>query len=398
MRIVQLANYVTAGSGGQRRALIEMGTRYAAAGHEVTLVVPSGCTDPTAWPAAGVAVVEVPSVRVPRSGGYRAIVRRAPLRQALIGLRPDVVELADKTTLSWVPGWLRARSVPTVLVAHERHDSMLATSLPSWLPWRRVVRRMASRTAAASAAVVCASSFCARQFHPAVPVRRVALGVDLDLFRPACGPPAARGQLVFVGRLSPEKDPLTAVAVVRDLVRAGHDVRLVVVGDGPLREQVARAAQDLPIELLGHVADRTVVRDALAASNVLLAPCATETFGLAVLESLACGTPAVVPRGGAARELLVAGTGVIADAEPNMVRAVGALLAGDRRVQRERCRAHAMQYGWDASVAAMLDVFADVIGAVTTPGHGPLDPSTAPPPERAPSLRPGTERAGAPRP
>ncbi len=366
MRIVQVANFVTATSGGLRRTLEALGPRYVSAGHRCTLVHPAAERESVM--CDGVRVERIPGVSLPMSGGYRVIARRAHLAHVLADERPDVVELSDKTTLSWLPEWLRRRGVPTVLLAHDRHDVMLDGTLPGWLPWRELIGALARRAVRHSAAVVCASAFCAEQFAGCdVPVRRIPLGIDLDVFHPSYGPSGRMlGEesiaLAFIGRLSTEKRPGLAVAAARYLVEGGADVRLRVVGDGPLRGALEGQALGLPVTFSGHLEDRASVATILAGARVLLAPCGTETFGLAVLESMACGTPVIVPPDGAARELVVPGTGAVVEPDAKAIAAATlALLDGDIAEQRRHCRSHAEQFTWDAAAAAMLDVFVDVV-------------------------------------
>ena len=86
---------------------------------------------------------------------------------------------------------------------------------------------------------------------------------------------------------------IEAVAALCDF---GVDARLVVVGEGPMRTKLQRQAAGLPIDFTGFVSERRTVAGLLASADVTLAPGPHETFGLAALESLACGTPAVVSR------------------------------------------------------------------------------------------------------
>jgi alpha-1,6-mannosyltransferase len=309
VRIVQVANFVTPTSGELRRTLEALGPRYVSAGHRCSLVHPAAERESAT--CGGVRVERIPGVVLPMSGGYRVIARRSQLKGILAAERPDLVELSDKTTLSWLPEWLRRRGVPTALLAHDRHDAVLDGALPGTWPWRALVGARSARAARPSAAVVCASAFCAEQFAGSgVPVRRIPLGVDLDVFHPRRSPGAwmlgeASVTLAFVGRLSPEKRPGLAIAAVRHLVAGGADVLLRVVGDGPLRGALEAQAIGLPVRFAGHLEDRSSVATILAGARVLVAPCGTETFGLALLESLACGTPVIVPPDGAARELVV---------------------------------------------------------------------------------------------
>jgi alpha-1,6-mannosyltransferase len=370
MRIVQLANFVTPTSGGLRRTLEALGPRYVAAGHRCTLIHPG----PTRQSSVvdGVRVEQIPGRPLPLSGGYRVLTRRAPCQRLLDASRPDVVELSDKTTLSWVPSWLQRRGVPTVLLAHDRHDAMLAGTLPDWLPWRAVIGSLATRTAEASAAVVCASDFCAEQFGDGMDIARVPLGVDLRTFHPGRAPAhLAVGDeaiaLVFVGRLSPEKRPAVVIDAIRELVARGRNVRLRVVGDGPLRGQLEARAIGLPVRFVGHVDDRRSVATIVAGARVMLAPCGTETFGLAVLEALACGTPVVVPPDGGAKELLAPGIGeVVPPSAIPVADAVERLLADQPSEQTRSCRAHAERFSWDATARMMLGVFERVSPASAT--------------------------------
>jgi alpha-1,6-mannosyltransferase len=360
VRIVQVANYVTPTSGGQRRALLELGRRYVAAGHTCTLVVPGPRRAQST--EHGVHVEHVAAPALPAAGGYRVLLRRGPVRTLLADLAPDVVELSDQTTLAWLPAWLSRRDVPTVLISHERLERSLGETLPTFLPWRAVVRSWSARSARSAAGIVCASRYAAEEFahEPAHRVHSIPLGVDLDRFRPRVSPPVRRAvrELLAVSRLSREKRPDVLVDVVRALHQRGVTASLQIAGDGPLRADLEQRARGLPVRFLGHVADRDRLAALLRGADVLLAPCPVETFGLSVLEAKASGTPAIVPDGGGARELVRPGTGVVAPLDPlQWADAVEQLLAGDRAEQARVCRADALGSSWDVAATAMLDLF-----------------------------------------
>ena len=122
--------------------------------------------------------------------------------------------------------------------------------------------------------------------------------------------------LVHCGRLSVEKRADRSIDAVAALCDAGVDARLVVVGEGPLRARLQRQAARLPIDFTGFISDRHTVAELLASADVALAPGPHETFGLAALESLACGTPAVVSRTSALGEIITADSGALADNDP----------------------------------------------------------------------------------
>ncbi|WP_433630552.1 glycosyltransferase [Nocardia sp. CA-120079] len=174
--------------------------------------------------------------------------------------------------------------------------------------------------------------------------------------------PNSTVQLVMVSRLSREKCPDRAIDAVRLLCDSGIRVRLTVVGDGPLREGLQRQSADLPVTFRGYVADRNLVAATLANADIALCPSPAETFGLAVLEALACGTPVVVPRDGAARELLgPAGSGVDCDGTPaGLADGVRTLLTHPADRRRQAARRSAERFSWSITVSGMLALYADL--------------------------------------
>ncbi len=161
--------------------------------------------------------------------------------------------------------------------------------------------------------------------------------------------------LVLCSRLSPEKRPDDALAALARLRASGLDARLVVAGDGPLRARLTAraAAARLPVTFLGHVADRAELAALLATADVALAPGPVETFGLAALEALACGTP-VVASARSALPALIGPAGASAGRPAEYAEAVRRLLADPAGVRRARARARAELHPWSSAVAAFL--------------------------------------------
>ncbi|MBR7837336.1 glycosyltransferase [Actinospica durhamensis] len=364
MRIVQLANAYGASSGGLRTAVDTLGSGYAAAGHERMLVVPGrqwqvqhGCAGLT---------VTVPAMAV--GGGYRMILRTGSVERLLERLDPDVIEVSDKYTLTAVADWAARRGVGTVLFSHERLDAIVPARLPragANPPARAAIRAWNQRVASRFDAVVVTSAFAEGEFRGlgVRSLRRVTLGVDLDLFRPrgqAARSDARRSgsiRLAYAGRLSPEKNVGLAIATVRVLSSAGHPAVLDVYGTGPALPELRRLAINAPVRFHGHVADRAALADHLAAADLVLAPCLVETFGLAVLEALACATPVVAAAGGAAGELLGEAAGLVAPpTAAGMAEAVLALLARPEAQRRAAARSQAERHPWSRAVAEMLAV------------------------------------------
>lgn len=93
----------------------------------------------------------------------------------------------------------------------------------------------------------------------------------------------------------------------------------------------------------------------LAVADVALATCPCESFGLAALEALACGTPVVASRSGALRELVDPTAGRLSDDRPEGVAdAVEDLLAVPAEVRVGLARRRAERYSWEATVDGLL--------------------------------------------
>jgi alpha-1,6-mannosyltransferase len=360
-RIVRLANFVGPLSGGLRTALLEWGTGYRVAGHRPVLVVPGDRYDDTEAPQGR--VITVPGPVVPGTGGYRLLVNRQRVARLLDALAPDRLEVSDRTTLRWTGDWARAHGVPSVMVSHERLDALLHQHLRAERLTRAVADHLNAGSLGSYDRVVCSTAWAAAEFRRLGPgAALVPLGVDLDLFHPGRYDARLReslarpGELLVVQctRLSPEKRPHRGIDAVAALRERGVPAVGVLAGGGPLRGRLERRAAGLPVRVLGFVADRVRLAALLATADVVVAPGPVETFGLAALEALACGTPVVAAADGALPEV-VGGAGTLVHGEhfADGILQVAALPAAERR---RTARRRAEQFGWDASIAGMLAV------------------------------------------
>lgn len=385
MRILHVANAYTPHSGGIRTTVHALGHGYRSAGHEFLLVVPGprAADEQLPW---GRRIV-LPGPQVPTSGGYRVLARPRTLRALLDRLEPDRLEVSDRTTLRGLGTWARSAGVPSVVIAHERLDGLLRAFTPLG---ERGARWAADRHNATTAQrfdrVVATTRFAAREFDRiGVPTDHVPLGVDLEQFRPS---PRQRPRdapvLVLCSRLSREKRPDLAVAALSALRDGGVEASLVVAGAGPLARSLQRQARGLPVELLGHVADRTALAGLLGGADVVLAPGPVETFGLAALEALASGTPVVAASTSAVAELVDlpgpegAPPGRSAAPEPAaLAGAVMTLLAVPQAQRRRAARARAEQFPWSRTTERMLALHG-LAAAPASPRPGLEGPSRKP--------------------
>ena len=362
MRVVQVANFYGPRSGGLRTAVDRLGAEYCAAGHEVFLIVPGSRNAHTRL-STGVVRITVPATLIPLTGGYRAVLP-GPVRSLLEVLRPDTLEVSDRLTLRSLGRWGSEHGATTVMISHERLDRLAGQVLP-----RRTAQKFADfanrRTAAHYDTVVCTTGFAREEFDRigATNTVTIPLGVDLETFHPSRRSALVRQRwaaptqilLVHCGRLSVEKRADRSIDAVAELRGAGIEVRLVVVGDGPLRARLQRQAARLPIDFTGFISDRHTVAALLASADVALAPGPHETFGLAALESLACGTPAVVSRTSALGEIITADSGALADNDPAAIaEAVTAVVSRPEEHRRACARRRAEMFTWQRAAVDML--------------------------------------------
>lgn len=366
MRIAQLANFYGPASGGLRTAIDALGAGYVSAGHERILLVP-GPADSWTEDEHGLTV----RFRAPAlpGGSYRVVPQTWRIRAVLHRLRPTNVEVSDKLTMLTAARWARRNAAGSVLLSHERLDTHLLPHLRRRAGLAACVDVVNRALLARFDEVVVTSSFAEAEFARVATrrVHRVPLGVDLTTFHPdrrhldhdRRG--SAVPRLVYIGRLSAEKRPDLAIATAVELHRQGFAFRLDVYGDGPDRAEMVRmaAAADAPVEFHPYLADRTQLSARLAAADVALSVCPVETFGLAILEALASGTPVVTADRGGGRELVTPASGAWAAPEPRaLAGAVAEVVARSREASRTAARAQAERFPWSAAVESMLGLHA----------------------------------------
>jgi glycosyltransferase involved in cell wall biosynthesis len=199
---------------------------------------------------------------------------------------------------------------------------------------------------------------------PSSRVIAVNNGVE-EMFQPG-GQRATAPTVVCVGRLAPVKrqDALIEAAVVaRQRV---PDLRLVLVGDGPLRPElearIARHGAQSWIQLAGRLPHEDLIslyRSAWIVSSASLA----EGWGLTLTEAAACGTPAVATDVNGHRSSVVDGvTGVLAPLE-RLGDAIADVLLDDTRraVLGDAALARARTLTWDASARGVLQALHDQV-------------------------------------
>ncbi len=370
MRIVHVANLYGPRSGGVRTTIHELGRGYRAAGHEFILVVPG--KGYTARQFSFGTRITVPSIPVRRLG-YRVVPTEIAVRRVLAEVHPDRLEVSDRTTLRRLGVWARKRDIPAVMFSHEKLSDWFAQLLGKApvLPRSRLADGIADRINSASLKhyqrIVCSTAYAAEEFERLDPakVERVSLGVDLQGFSPEYWSAEVRQRylgtgevlLCATGRLSIEKAPHLAIDAVRELRSRGTDARLVMAGDGMLSDRMRRHAEGVPVTFTGHIADRQDLATLVASCDVSIHPGPVETFCLAALESLACGTPIAASESSALPELVTPGSGETAGASgAAFADAIERILTRSTEDRRTAARARATEFPWRRTVERMLEV------------------------------------------
>lgn len=155
-------------------------------------------------------------------------------------------------------------------------------------------------------------------------------GVDIRRFRPGPRAPRQRARLLYVGRVAVEKN-------VEAFLKLPLDADKVVVGDGPARADLERRYPQA--QWLGFKRGSELVAQ-YADADVLVFPSRTDTFGLVMLEAMACGTPVAAYPVTGPRD--VVGQGVTGCLHTDLARAVTTALTLDRNA----CRADALTRDW----------------------------------------------------
>ena len=119
--------------------------------------------------------------------------------------------------------------------------------------------------------------------------------------------------VLTVGRLNPEKGHRYLLESARLARRHISSLRVLVVGEGPLRENLEASAHSLHLDAVVSFLDwRDDVASLMAASDLFVLPSTRESFGLVILEALALGVPVIATRVGGVPEIIRTGkTGIL---------------------------------------------------------------------------------------
>ncbi len=205
-------------------------------------------------------------------------------------------------------------------------------------------------------------------------VRNVGLwrrGVDAERFNPGYASAEMRSRLsdghpdetilLYVGRLSQEKQ----IDKIGEVLRRVPGTRLALVGDGPVRADLAEHFRGTPTKFMGYLRNEELW-SAFASSDIFIFPSAMETFGLVLIEAMAAGLPVVTSRVGGVDDMVRAGVnGYVFNSGDvrGMIDGVRAILVdpSKRTVMGRNARLFAETQSWPAMMDELITCYDDLI-------------------------------------
>lgn len=186
-------------------------------------------------------------------------------------------------------------------------------------------------------------------------------GFDENVFKPAV-PPHTRGgdglALLYVGRVSIEKNLEALLTLSED-----DTYHINIVGDGPDRERLEKKYPKVSFHGYKHGAE---LAEFYQAADVFVFPSKTDTFGIVMVEAMACGTPvAAYPVEGPTEAVLPGVGGVLND---NLLVAIHEAA----KLDRHRVPLNAGLHNWEHSASTFFEALVDTTGCQFTPYYNVL--------------------------
>jgi glycosyltransferase involved in cell wall biosynthesis len=328
MRILIVTDAWTPQVNGVVRTLRSVRGELEAAGHAVRILSPDQY--------GSLPCPTYPEIRL-------AVARARTIGREIDAFLPDAIHLATEGPLCLAARrWCLRNAIPFTTAYHTHFPDYVAqrTGIPAAWIWPYI------RWFHGPAQAVLVSTRSVREqlrAHGIAQVRPWGRGVDLANFSPDAPPPALFAGLpgpiqLYVGRIAVEKN-------IEAFLSSRHPGSKVIVGDGPARATLERAYPDAHFQgpLTG-----SALAGAYAGADVFVFPSRTDTFGLVMIEALACGTPvAAYPVTGPV-DIVTPDTGALAE---TLEEAIARALTRDRM----KCADYGSGFTWTASAGQFLE-------------------------------------------
>ncbi len=374
MRIVMISDSYYPYVSGVTRAVSTVKDTLTGLGHNVTVFCP---TYPGVSPEDNVR--RFPSFRAPTNSTYYvAIPGYQRMKRELIRAKPDVIHVHSPFNLSAM-GLRQGKKMgmPVVMTYHTMYN-MYSHYVPIIGPKvSSVVERTAFRTARKADLVITPSKTIARYLHDkspslnpvplpnGIPVQEFQTG-EPEFLAKTYGVPKG-GVVLTSGRLGLEKNLsvlLKAFAKIADKT----DASLVLVGDGPLREDLKKEARSLGLEGRAFFIG-TVKPDQMpgvyAGADLFMFTSLTDTQGLVLVEAKAAGVPAVAVGELGVKDMVIDGVdGYLCQNNPDELasKAISLLKDPARLAEMSRdAKRNAVAFSRESSAERLLQCYDSVI-------------------------------------
>lgn len=357
MHVVDTTVFYSPTSGGVKRYLTAKHAWLAQHPHIThTLLVPG---DRTLLKRGDVSTLR--GWKVPGTFNYRLPLDPFGWNAALEELEPDLIEVGDAFHPAWA-AWrvARKRGIPLAAFYHSnlpqlverRYGPMTGNAFAHYVRW--LYQRFD---------IVFAPSRYMCEYLQSIGVAHTALqplGVDTEIFHPSrrvrdlrreLGLPSGTRLLAFAGRFSGEKN----IDVLRAaFARLGAPYHLLLIGGAE------SARLDANVTAVPYRRDSIELAQWLASADALVHAGTRETFGLVLLEAMACGLPVVAARAGAVPEIVTPEVGLLTAPHDSasFAEAVAALYDTPLEPRRLAARAHVVStFSWGQAFQAQLATY-----------------------------------------
>jgi alpha-1,6-mannosyltransferase len=367
MHVVDATLFFSPTSGGVKRYLLAKHEWMRAhTNWRHSLVVPG--ESPTHVPGE---ISMVAGGRVPGAFNYRLPLNPMRWLRAIDALEPDLIEVGDAFHPAWAAAQVAARrGIPLIAFYHSNFPQLAGRRLGSTV--QKFIEWYVRRTYEQCEQVLAPSRHTCDYLH-SIGVKHAIcqpLGVDVDTFHPQRRerdlrtelslPPDTR-LLVFAGRFSAEKNIPVLTQAFQKLGNPYH--LLLLGGDESRREN--------NVTRIPYCRDNRQLASYLASADACVHAGAHETFGLVVLEAMACGRPVVAMRASALPELVTGHTGVLAEPHPdaavaaaNIAGAITSLYERDLDTLGAAARQHVeSNYSWTRALQGLMTRYQSAVSA-----------------------------------
>jgi alpha-1,6-mannosyltransferase len=309
--------------------------------------------------------------RVPGAFNYRLPLNPLRWSRAIEALEPDLIEVGDAFHPAWAASRVaRRRGIPLIAFYHSNFPQLAGRRLGSAV--QKLIEWYVRRTYERCEIVLAPSRHTCDYLHSIGVTHATTqpLGVDVDTFHPQRRERDLRAELglargtrllAFAGRFSAEKNIPILVEAFR---RLGDPYHLLLIGGDEARREDN-------VTRIPYCRDNRQLASYLASADGFVHAGAHETFGLVVLEAMACGRPVVAMRAGALPELIDEQVGVLAqpDEDPELAAAafagaVGRLYDRDLDALGAAARRHVeANYSWTRALQGLMTRYQSAVSA-----------------------------------